>query len=290
MSLRGTIAALLGAVSILVLAMLYLGLTNAAGWHSHIIIIGLGVLAILSAWAAFAFMAGRALSPMAEVSDALARLAAGDPASRIDAAPWRGAEALVMAERLNRLIAATEEEALHCRAFVRTMPDPVFEIDGAGALVYVNEAARAVTGYDGAGAAPQAFDALLPPEYRRVFGEAVQDILMGEDLTGVELPVILKDGRHNWFEFTCAPVWKDGKVSAMRCVGRDIEERRRMMDELVAAKKEAEETSLKLQATVRDLEEFALLAVRRESKMQEIRERLQSVKRAGEAGNGAENN
>src|SRR3972149_2453495 len=53
----------------------------------------------------------------------------------------------------------------------------------------------------------------------------------------------------------------------------------RLIDELYSARAQAEETEKKLKKTIRDLEEFALLAVRRELKMQELRERFVEHKR-----------
>ena len=62
------------------------------------------------------------------------------------------------------------------------------------------------------------------------------------------------------------------------CIGRDIEERRKIMSELETARSHAEEATAKLKKTVNDLEEFSLLAVRRELKMQELREMFVRLK------------
>lgn len=65
-----------------------------------------------------------------------------------------------------------------------------------------------------------------------------------------------------------------------------IEEHTRMTEELRAARLEAEETSGKLQKSIRELEEFALMAVRRELKMREIREKFKRCKDEYESGPG----
>src|SRR3990172_1399571 len=51
--------------------------------------------------------------------------------------------------------------------------------------------------------------------------------------------------------------------------GEDSEQQR-LIDELYSARAQAEETEKKLKKTISDLEEFALLAVRRELHMQEL--------------------
>src|SRR3972149_8126664 len=56
-------------------------------------------------------------------------------------------------------------------------------------------------------------------------------------------------------------------------------EQQRLVDELCSARAQAEETEKKLKKTISDLEEFALLAGRREVKMQELRERFVELKR-----------
>lgn len=61
--------------------------------------------------------------------------------------------------------------------------------------------------------------------------------------------------------------------------GADADERKRLMNELISARAQAEETEKKLKKTISDLEEFALLAIRRELKMQELRERFVQIKR-----------
>ncbi|MBI5344435.1 MAG: hypothetical protein HZB83_03715 [Deltaproteobacteria bacterium] len=59
---------------------------------------------------------------------------------------------------------------------------------------------------------------------------------------------------------------------------RDIEEIKRLKEELERARKEAENNSARLRETLDEMEEFALLAVRREVKMREIRERFKKLK------------
>ncbi|OGP18783.1 MAG: hypothetical protein A2054_05525 [Deltaproteobacteria bacterium GWA2_55_10] len=61
--------------------------------------------------------------------------------------------------------------------------------------------------------------------------------------------------------------------------GADAGESKRLVVELACARAQAQETEKKLKKTISDLEEFALLAIRRELKMQELRERFVQLKR-----------
>lgn len=63
-----------------------------------------------------------------------------------------------------------------------------------------------------------------------------------------------------------------------------INEHARMAQELRAARRDAEETSRKLEKSIRELEEFALMALRRELKMREIREKFKQCKEEYENG------
>ncbi|MBI5343924.1 MAG: hypothetical protein HZB83_01065 [Deltaproteobacteria bacterium] len=56
------------------------------------------------------------------------------------------------------------------------------------------------------------------------------------------------------------------------------EEIKRLNEELERARKEAADNSIRLRETLDEMEEFALLAVRREVKMREIRERFKKLK------------
>lgn len=273
MSIRGTIVALLSVLCILALGALSVEMFSPTTEH-RVIEITFTVLSLITAGTTFFYITHRVLLPLTEVCGLVRKLAAGNLRARIDMKRMSGNEVGKLAGHLNKLTSVMEEEALHCRDFIRSIPDPVFEIDGKGFITYINEAASASTGYTVAGIVNMAFSDLIRREDRYLFDEAVQTLLKGVDVKGLELPLVLKNGRFNFFEFTCAPVWREGGVVAMRCTGRDVEEHRKIIEELMIAKKEAEETAATLKKTVRDLEEFALLAVRREFKMQEIRERL----------------
>lgn len=143
------------------------------------------------------------------------------------------------------------------------LPDPVIEADSSGRIVFVNRAALIAMGCG-------------PEEASARFAEllrAAEASLPEGGRVAFEAPLVMDDGSRRFFEFKSVQV---GKVTLF--IGRDSDEKKRLLDELGSARMQEVETATKLRRTISDLEEFALLAIRRELKMQEIRERFVRLK------------
>ncbi|MBI5884984.1 MAG: PAS domain S-box protein [Deltaproteobacteria bacterium] len=259
-----------------------IGLFASDGSHARLeFILGLAALALVVSYSLFIY--GRVLAPIATIDGAVRELSAGNHRARIDVNLLRRDEFGALAQAINKFTNTATEETHHCRNLLMAMPDPVVETDEKGFIKHMNDAACVATGYTPTELVSTPFTSLIQQGAGYHFEDAMKRILQGEPVKRLELPLVLKDGRTDLFEFTCAPIWRQGSVAAVRCVGRDTQERCRMLEELLAAKSQAEETSEKLKRTVKDLEEFALLAVRREFKMQEIRDRFVKLKQANGA-------
>ncbi|MEK7773893.1 MAG: PAS domain S-box protein [Deltaproteobacteria bacterium] len=219
----------------------------------------------------------KVLSPIKKINDALERTSAGD--YRDGAGISSNDSFGTLADHLNRLINSLNESVAHCRELVRTMPDLVIDIDRSGDITYMNEAATRLTGYTEEDVLNRPYAGFVDKRSSDEAEKAFKKVLNGESVRNLELSLILKNGGVNLFEFNAVPIWRAGAPAVCRAVGRDIEERKEIMGELKKARTEAEESSEKLKKTVRDLEDFALLAVRREIKMQEIREMLQELRK-----------
>lgn len=142
----------------------------------------------------------------------------------------------------------------------------------------MNKAASEVKGYSADDALGQHFTDFVSPGSRQLAEDVFASLLDGKSAGNLEIKLVLNGGAESFFEFNAVPLWKDGIVAGCCCIGRDIDERRKIMTELEAARRHAEEASAKLKKTVNDLEEFSLLAVRREVKMQELREMFVRLK------------
>lgn len=145
-----------------------------------------------------------------------------------------------------------------------SLPDPVVETDAAGRIVFVNRAALLLAGCD-AGAFGQQCKEFLTAACRSLSGHET-----------FEAPLAMRDGSARFFEFKAVRL--GGPEGGSLFIGRDSDERKRILDELTTARTQEVEASTKLKKTISDLEEFALLAIRRELKMQELRERFVRLK------------
>lgn len=220
----------------------------------------------------------RIFAPLKKIETAIADISRGDCKRGVSMGDLPEGEFSNIALGLGSLSSAINEFSTHHLDLLKNIPDAVIELDNEGKVLYMNEAAAALTGYEEDETAGMHYLEFMPEDEKEKASETFCRILKGQSVRNFELKLIRKDGRINYSEFNAVPVYKAGEITGCCCVGRDTDERRKIMDEVKKARKTAEENSKKLEKTVSDLEEFALLAVRRELKMQEIRERLVELK------------
>lgn len=166
-----------------------------------------------------------------------------------------------MKEIAGRIVEGTAAREAITKEVLDSLPDPVIETDSAGRIVFVNKAALLASGSDAEAFGKQCTE-FLTAAARSPSGNET-----------FEAPLLIEDGSTRFFEFKSA---RHGSGSIF--IGRDSDERKRILDELTTARTQEVEASTKLKKTISDLEEFALLAIRRELKMQELRERFVSLK------------
>jgi len=171
----------------------------------------------------------------------------------------------------NEMVASLRETIERKRDLIENLPVAIIESTKDGNIKYLNKIALAWSGYNKEEILGRRLTEFIPRENRGRIEEALKTVLGGVPVRELQTPVALKGGVSR-FEFNIAPIVEGKEVVGLRCVSKDIEKTKKMLDELERAKKEAEETSEKLRRTVKDLEEFALIAARREMKMQKIRE------------------
>ncbi len=250
-------------------------------WYTKAAVI-FSMVSIGVIWYAALFVIFRILAPMEEATKKAAVMNSSGAASGETqgyGAPYY-LELKALVDQYERLSGNLNESRVHYSDLVDTIPEALVETDRLGKITFINEAARALTGYSEKDLIGRDYTDLFPPDATPAVREIFDAVMNGGTLKNREFPIILKDGKVRYFEFSDSPVRAGGRgggVTGCRFVGRDIDERKRIMDELKKAKKESEETSAKLKRTVEDLEEFALLAVRRELKMHEIRERFKKL-------------
>lgn len=164
------------------------------------------------------------------------------------------------------------------RNLLISIPDILLELDKSGSILFANKAAIDMTGYSEDEVLGKPFLELIETEWKPLWRNTLVRLQEGEAASNVDLKIVLASGASSFFEFNAVPLWKQGMVTGCCCIGRDIEERRKIITDLEDARRHAEEATAKLKKTVNDLEEFSLLAVRRELKMQELREMFVRLK------------
>lgn len=158
---------------------------------------------------------------------------------------------------------------------VERAQDSVLELDREGYIRYVNEAALAMAGRGSERVLRRHYTELVPSGSRKDWVKLFTTVLGGETLKDSEQAFNFREGLGP-VEITALPVWKEEEITGVRFMLKDIREETRMMEELREARESAEETAEKLKKTVKELEEFALLIVRRELEMKDIKAGLKA--------------
>lgn len=166
-----------------------------------------------------------------------------------------------LASCVNRLYSEVSEITDNCKEVFASMPVPAIELDAEGKVVAVNDAAAG---------------RCLPLSSKGEFTDALKGVAGAENPSAIELPVQRDDGSTLILLFKAVPLKKNGVVTGSLLIGMD--DTRMLEMELDAVRSEAREAEAKLTSTIRDLEEFSLMTVRRERKMKEIREKLTELR------------
>ena len=238
--------------------------------HFYTILILFTVAILLSVLGSTFFLSRRIIQPLGELTGGLKSLLSGNLDIRLR---WDYHDEFgSIAKSCNRIVDCLKDSEARYVDLTRTIPDSVIDLGMDGTIRYVNEATLTMTGYGEGDLVGRNLKDFVPQDHHYKIDELMGCINSGSAVKNHELPFVFRDGRTNTLELSAVPVRKEGGIIGCRCVARNIEERKRIMEELEHARMEAERTSEKLKKTIKDLEEFAILAVRRELKMKEIRE------------------
>ncbi len=172
-------------------------------------------------------------------------------------------------DELKELRAARDE-------IVASMPAPAVTLDNEWVVSSINPAATALGVPHSLKNRP--FAAILDEQSKRTLKEIIEKVKAGSGAKDVELEVRLEGGQNAALLFNAVPLKRDGEPGGALLMGTDPGQNSRLSEELSAVKTESKEVEEKLNRTIRDLEEFALMAVRREIKMKEIREKLTELR------------
>ena len=132
----------------------------------------------------------------------------------------------ILAER-ERAESAFKEGEERYHDLVENANDIVYTLDPEGKLISVNRAAEAITGYTRDELLNMKLHEIMTPESATTMLQMFNRKLSGEQRTNYELDIRSKDGREITLEISSKLVMKEGEVTAVQGVARDITTRRR---------------------------------------------------------------
>ena len=142
-----------------------------------------------------------------------------------------------------RPVATVDDSDAYFRHLLESAPDAMIIIDEQGKIAIVNAQAEQMFGYERQALLGQKIETLLPKRLRKRHVSHRQEFVkdpklrpMGE---GLDLVAKRKDGSEFPVEISLSPV-QEGGPGFVSSVIRDVTERKRMQDEIIAARREAE--------------------------------------------------
>ena len=150
----------------------------------------------------------------------------------------RQVEADLKASQLQQALRESDERF---RALVETTSDCIWEVDDQGRYTYLSPRFRDMTGRPPAAFLGKTPVELLPPDEAILKGAAVRESLRAQaPFANLRHPVLCRDGRRILVEVSGNPHFSPaGDYLGLRGVTRDITERLRQEEELVAAREAA---------------------------------------------------
>lgn len=160
--------------------------------------------------------------------------------------------------------------------FLNALPVAVLDIDMDWKVTSANEAASTLSGYKPSDMRGHPITSFITEECLTDACDLIQKALSGREIKCMELRMALKSGGARSIGAMAGPIRNKSEIIGCRCVAFEMNSSWELENALLKARAASEEASIRLEKAERDLEEFALIAIKREGKMRDIRERLQS--------------
>lgn len=159
---------------------------------------------------------------------------------------------------------------------LNTLPCALFAIGLDAKITYANKAAYALLGDNASEIKGRPLSSIISREHIDEADGHVRNALSGMTIRESELIVALADGATRPLSFSIAPIRDEDTITGCICVISDMGRQKALETVLHEARASEQEAVARLEKAESDIEEFAMMAIRREVKMREIRERLQS--------------
>lgn len=220
----------------------------------------------------------RVFKPLEHISDGLNRLSAGDLDFNFSYNAEKKDELSLIAAGCVTLAKQIRDNREFTDSLIGSFSDAVFAVDKGGQIISVNERLKEITGIAEAKWVGVSLEALIPENEKERLKNAIAKAFKNEAAFDYELALTPEKNREFLFSFNILPVKKEGHPASVIFIGREPGGYKRLEEELKRTREEALEASEKLKKTIREIDDLALLAVRRELKMQDIRERFQRLR------------
>ncbi len=135
-----------------------------------------------------------------------------------------------------------EEELALLEHVARSIGDFVLVTDGDGRITYVNEAVLARSGWTREELLGRPWQLFLAPSNPPGLSERIAAETLAGGFRG-DLLNVTRSGEEFWVALRTSILRRDGEAAGFVCVSRDIDERKRVEDELTAARDAAEAAS-----------------------------------------------
>jgi PAS domain S-box-containing protein len=132
-----------------------------------------------------------------------------------------------------RLWGELEEKETRFRDLFDNANDLIQILSPDGRFIQVNSAWHKAMGYDDNELRDLVVLDLVRPKKRAEYLALFARIIGGEKIDSTEVEFVTRDGRALWMEANISCAVRDGEITAIRCILRDISERKRIHQELV---------------------------------------------------------
>ncbi|MCG2722826.1 MAG: PAS domain S-box protein [Thermodesulfovibrionales bacterium] len=141
----------------------------------------------------------------------------------------------------------------------------IYALDLEGKFTLINQRASQITGYEINELIGHPFSILFPPQALSKVNEIfIQIITQGITVSQFEIELIRKDGKTVVITFSAGPLLQEGKIIGAVGTAEDITERKKMEEEI--------------KKRIKDLEDFYDMAVSREIRMKELKDKMKGLK------------
>jgi PAS domain S-box-containing protein len=127
-----------------------------------------------------------------------------------------------------RMEAALRESEARYRDLFDNASDLIHSVSTSGKLLYVNNAWRRTLGYSDEEIAQLSLHMIVHPDSREYYASLRTRIMAGKDIENIVLKLVTRDGRPIIVEGGVSCSFKDGKLTSMRSIFRDVTERKRI--------------------------------------------------------------